>query len=129
MNEEERDLYRRNLEHAKQMRSNPSSAEATLWYHLRAARSGYKFRRQQRIGAYIVDFYCPRCWLIIELDGDSHAEQVEYDAARTDWLQLEGYKVVRFTNAEVRYQLSAVLETIQQECQAREGIRFNTPSP
>ncbi len=129
MNEEERDIYRRNLEYAKQMRSNPTPAEATLWYHLRAGRSGYKFRRQQRIGTYIVDFYCPRSWLIIELDGDSHADQVEYDAVRTDWLQREGYKVIRFTNTEVRYQLSAVLETVQQECQARDGIRFNHPSP
>ncbi len=69
------------------MRSNPTPTEATLWYHLRAGRAEYKFRRQQRIGTYIVDFYCPRSWLIIELDGDSHAEQVEYDEARTAWLQ------------------------------------------
>ena len=123
MNEEEREWHQRNLPRARQMRNRPTAAEATIWHYLRDHRlAGYKFRQQQTLGSYIVDFYCAICLLIVEIDGDSHLEQVEYDADRTAWLEEHGYKVIRFTNAEVRYQITAVLEAIRKECQARDGI-------
>ncbi len=56
-------------------------AEAHLWQHLRGGQlNGYEFRRQYPMGRFIVDFYCPRLKVIIEVDGDTHAQQAEYDA-------------------------------------------------
>lgn len=123
MRDEDREAHQRNLPHAIQMRAKPTMAESTIWYYLRGHRlSGYKFRQQQTLGNYIVDFYCHSCLLIVEIDGDSHAEQTEYDDDRTAWLEQRGYKVIRFTNDQVRYQIKEVLETILKECQARDGI-------
>jgi len=67
--------------------------------------AGYKFRRQQPIGRFIVDFYCADVKLVIELDGDSHAGQVEYDSARTQWLEDREYHVIRFSNWDVHKNL------------------------
>ena len=61
----------------------------------------YKFLRQKPIDNYIVDFYCSELCLVIEIDGDSHAEAVEYDAARTKVLEALGLTVVRYTNDDV----------------------------
>jgi very-short-patch-repair endonuclease len=123
MCDEDREAHQRNLPRAKQMRATPTVAESTMWYYLRGHRlSGYKFRQQQTLGNYIVDFYCHNCQLVVEIDGDSHAEQVEYDADRTAWLEQCGYKVLRFTNDEVRYQIKEVLAALLKECQARDGI-------
>ena len=69
---------------AKKLRQNMSEAETRLWHHLRAGRlNGYKFRRQQPMGNYIVDIVCVTPKLIIEADGGQHAEQAEYDQARS----------------------------------------------
>ena len=72
------------------------------------------FRRQHPIWRFIADFYCASARLIIEIDGDTHAEpgQLEYDAARTNWLETRGYRVIRFTNAQVLNELGAVLIVI-----------------
>ena len=87
--------------------------ERRLWYHLRDRRlGGAKFRRQLPIGPYIVDFVCVEIRLVIELDGGQHSEQVAYDAARTAFIEHEGYRVVRFWNDEVLKETEAVLELI-----------------
>lgn len=102
------------IERAKQMRREPTPPELRLWLALRAKRfEGAKFRRQVVIGRYIVDFACrlPRM-LVIELDGDTHGARSEYDAQRTSLLERRGYRVVRFTNAEVASNLEGVLEAI-----------------
>ena len=96
-----------------------------LWMRLRnQLLCGFKFRRQHPIGRFIVDFYCASGKFVIEIDGDSHLQQVEYDEARTQWLNDAGYRVVRFTNQDVYSNLDAVLETILRECQ-----RGRSPSP
>jgi very-short-patch-repair endonuclease len=77
---------------------------------------GAHIRRQHAVGRFIVDFFCARSKLVIEVDGDTHAEQVEYDAERTRWLnEQKHYRVIRFTNKEVTHNLDAVVEKIREE--------------
>ncbi len=72
---------------ARELRQPQTPAERKLWSRLRNQRlGGFKFRRQHPIDRFIVDFYCATCHLVVEVDGDSHTEQAEYDAARTAWL-------------------------------------------
>lgn len=90
--------------------------ETRLWLALRARRfQGVKFRRQKVIGPYIADFACRDPMLVIELDGDSHGTREAHDARRTAFLEAQGYRVVRFTNAEVMSNLEGVLEVIARE--------------
>jgi very-short-patch-repair endonuclease len=106
-------------ERARELRRAQTPAESILWGRLRSQQlSGYKFRRQHPIEPFIVDFCCPACCLVIELDGDTHAFQEEYDRARTARLKAAGYHVLRFTNREVQQQLEGVLEAILGECHA-----------
>jgi very-short-patch-repair endonuclease len=99
--------------HAKQLHRNMSLAEAKLWKHLRAHRIGdIHFRNQHAIGKYIVDFCSPRKKLIIELDGSQHLEQKEYDDERTKYLELRGYRVLRFWNNDVMNNIDDVLKVI-----------------
>ncbi|MBI5880161.1 MAG: endonuclease domain-containing protein [Chloroflexi bacterium] len=92
------------------------SPEQRLWAQLRADRlGGWHFRRQHPVGPYIVDFLCAKALLVIEVDGDSHAEQAVYDEERTRWLTSEKhYRVLRFTNRAVMQNLNGVLEAIQE---------------
>ena len=106
------------LNHAKALRTRQTDAEQRLWYHLRAHRfMDLKFRRQKPIGRYIVDFVCHESWLIVEVDGGQHQENVTYDRARDLWLQEHGYTVLRFWNHEVMQQIEEVLESIRQAVQ------------
>jgi very-short-patch-repair endonuclease len=101
----------------RELRQPQTPAETKLWSHLRNRQlGGFKFRRQHPIDRFIVDFYCVACRLVIEIDGDSHTEQVEYNQARTEWLNDRGCHVIRFTNRDVFQRLGAVLEAILQEC-------------
>jgi very-short-patch-repair endonuclease len=105
------------FQRARELRQPQTLAEQKLWAFLRGERlAGYKFRRQHPIGPFIVDFYCASCKLVVEVDGDSHAGQVEYDAQRTDWLEAQGYRVVRFTNQDVYAHTLEVLDAIEQAC-------------
>ena len=74
--------------------------------------NGAKFRRQQHIGRYIVDFFCPVQRLVIELDGGHHAEQIQADQRRTEFLNKAGYRVLRFWDNEVLTSIEAVLQQI-----------------
>ena len=95
------------------MRHDPTEPEQRLWLALRAKRfSGVKFRRQKVIGPYIVDFASRDPMLVIELDGDSHAGQIDYDERRTAYLEQQGYRVIRFGNADVMKNLEGVLTVI-----------------
>ena len=102
------------LAHAREMRHPQTPAEATLWRALRNRQTGFKFRRQHPIYRFIIDFYCAKAKLLIEIDGESHLEpdQKEYDEARTEYLEQLGYKVIRFTNDDVRYNIQAVADEI-----------------
>lgn len=105
------------IQHARDMRHEPSKAENVLWQVLRNRQMcGLKFRRQHVLASFILDFYCVETKLVIEVDGDSHAEQVEYDQQRTAWLESQGCRVIRFTNFDVLENLSGVIETIQTMC-------------
>ena len=106
------------LEHSKKMRNQPTEAERLLWNVLSNKQlDGYKFRRQHIIGNYIADFICLKTNLIVEIDGSIHQlpENKVSDKERTEWLQEEGYRVIRFTNNEILSDLDKVLEEIQQE--------------
>jgi very-short-patch-repair endonuclease len=100
---------------ARALRSNPTDAERKLWVAIRFKQlGGARFRRQQPIGRYIIDFFCPDAKLVIELDGDQHGtdEMVKRDTARTSWLESQGYTVLRFANWEVLKERRRVLEVI-----------------
>ena len=78
---------------ARELRSHLTEAESFLWMHLRYRQiGGYKFRREHPVGQYIVDFACLEKKLILEVDGGQHAQRVEDDNIRTEWLQSQGYK-------------------------------------
>jgi len=97
----------------RKLRNNPTDAERALWRQLRLRHfGGHKFRRQQPLGPYIVDFVCLEKRLIIEVDGGQHNEQIGYDAKRSAWLEAQGFRVLRFWNHEVLQQIEAVKETI-----------------
>ena len=98
------------------MRNSQTLAEATLWQAVRGRKLGHKIRRQHPIEHFIVDFYCAQARLCIEIDGDSHLEpaQEEYDSLRTARLEELGYKIIRFSNNDVRYQLQAVVDEIMR---------------
>ena len=86
---------------ARQMRRDPMDAEKRMWRLLRDRRLGrFKFRRQEALGSYIVDFVCFDQKLIVELDGSQHADS-GYDARRDAWLASRGFTVMRFWNSEV----------------------------
>ncbi|CDZ76826.1 hypothetical protein BN59_01102 [Legionella massiliensis] len=97
---------------ARDLRKNSTDAERHLWYHLRANRLGFIFKRQVPIGTYIVDFVCLEKRLIIELDGGQHRDNQIDDMKRTDWLMAHGFKVLRFWNHDVFQQMPSILEII-----------------
>ena len=98
---------------AKVLRKNSTDAENWLWRQLRAKRFGnHKFKRQQPLGKFIVDFVCFDAKLVIELDGGQHAEQAVEDAARVAWLERQGFHVLRFWNNELMTNLEGVLAQI-----------------
>jgi very-short-patch-repair endonuclease len=86
---------------AKRMRREPTDAERKLWSILRAKRlAGWKFKRQEQIDRYIVDFVCFKARLIIEADGSQHAES-EADAVRDAYLTGQGFRLLRFWNNDI----------------------------
>lgn len=102
---------------ARELRREQTPAERKLWARLRRKQLyGLRFRRQHPIGPFIADFCCVAHKLVVEIDGHSHGAQVEYDEARTAWLEERGYKVVRFTNDQIHRHLDAVLAEIARQC-------------
>ena len=102
------------------LRSNSTAAEAVLWTYLQHRKLlGKKFRRQSSVGPYIVDFYCPECRLVIELDGAPHfgPNSHEYDQLRTEYLEKAGLRIIRFENQDVRDNIEFVLEAIRENLQ------------
>ena len=99
---------------AKQLRANSTDAERMLWRHLRSRQmTDFKFRRQQVIEPYIVDFVCLERRLVVEIDGGQHAERQKEDARRTAFLESAGFHVIRFWNNEVLANLDGVMSAIQ----------------
>ena len=103
-------------ERARQLRKEMTPAEWKLWARIRDGQlNGAHIRKQHAVGRFIVDFFCAKSKLVIEIDGDSHADQIEYDEERTRWLnEQKHYRVVRFTNDQVSHHIEAVLERIAE---------------
>lgn len=125
-----RDAEQRNF--ACTLRNNMTPAERRRWQLLRAEQmSGFKFRRQAAVGAYIVDFVCFSHKLAVELDGPQHATDVvkESDERRTQWLASQGFRVLRFWNHQVNADIHSVLDTILKSLDAAEPFITPPPSP
>jgi very-short-patch-repair endonuclease len=103
---------------ARTMRRVPTDAEKKLWWHLhRLSLKGSHFRRQVRLGPYIVDFASHKARVVIEVDGGQHAENAA-DAVRTKFIEGQGYRVLRFWNNDVLGNIEGVLEVIQATVEA-----------
>ena len=105
---------------AQNLRKNMTKEERHLWYDFLKVYP-IQFKRQYVIGNYIVDFYCYRAKLIIELDGSQHYDPdvILYDQNRTNYLQQQGYLVLRFTNTDVTKEFRAVCERIDYAVRSR----------
>ena len=103
----------RNTTRAKQLRNTSPTPERLLWQQLRARKLGHKFSRQMPIGPYFADFLCRELNLIIEIDGETHDQRAAYDQHREDYCCSLGYKILRFTNADVMKSLEGVITHIQ----------------
>ena len=99
---------------ARANRKNPTAAEQKIWHEVFRAYqfSAYKFLRQKPIDRFIVDFYCSSLRLVIEIDGDDHAENLGYDIVRTECLEKYGLKVIRYSNHDVMHNISGVYEDL-----------------
>jgi very-short-patch-repair endonuclease len=109
----------------KELRHNQTEPERILWNKLKNKRlAGYKFFRQYSIDHYILDFYCPRAKLGIELDGSHHAEDeiAEYDRIRTIHIESHGIKILRFWNSDIHTRLQDVLEAISYQLEIRSKL-------
>ncbi|MDB5331440.1 MAG: hypothetical protein JWP03_2591 [Phycisphaerales bacterium] len=110
-----RDNDRRLLRFAKELRESSTDAERKLWSLLRGRKlAGFKFRRQYPVGGYILDFYCIRANLALELDGGQHSQPdaVAYDLRRTQCLAELGVRVLRFWDHDVLKDPDAVTNTV-----------------
>ncbi|MDE1969046.1 MAG: endonuclease domain-containing protein [Alphaproteobacteria bacterium] len=97
---------------ARKLRQTPTDAETRLWSRLRRQQvDGFRFRRQQPIGRYVVDFFCPEAKLIIEVDGGQHANDSN---TRTRWFEACGYRVIRFWNNDVLGNTDGVVTRIRE---------------
>ena len=119
-------------EYAIEMRKNPTPEERIIWYsllrHLKP-----NFHRQRIIGNYIVDFYCPKLNLVIEIDGWQHEVlNKEYDDKRTEYLESLGFSVLRIDNEDVNYDYHYVVFKIREKCKEKANeynIEFIDQSP
>jgi very-short-patch-repair endonuclease len=112
---------------AKNLRMRSTDAERHLWKHLRTRQiEGLKFRRQEPIGKYIVDFVCYEKMIVIEADGGQH-DASEKDVERDGWLRSQGFEVLRFWNHDILTNIEGVLEVIWRNCSSE--MRPKSPSP
>ncbi len=101
---------------ARELRKNQTKAEQCIWEQLlRKNKSGYRFLRQKPLDQFIVDFYCSELQLVVEIDGDIHKEQKEYDYHRTLILKSFGLTILRFSNNEVLEDLESVETRLERE--------------
>ncbi len=103
-------------QYARENRLNPTASEKKIWQQILSRKqTGYKFLRQHPVDHYIPDFYCRVLKLIIEIDGDSHCSQEDYDLERTAYFETRNLKVIRFTNRDVLYNIEGVEQAILQK--------------
>src|SRR5215207_5775667 len=110
---------------AREQRKSDIPAEKRLWAALRNRRlAGFKFRRQHPIGRFTVDFACPECNLVVEIDGESHLENRNQDEQRTKEIEQAGWHVIRFWNTDVYDDFEVVVEAIYRACIERTSERL-----
>ena len=123
--------YNRNLkEFSRQLRNNSTLSEVILWKELRSGKvNGYKFNRQKPLGRYIVDFYCRKLNLVIEVDGSSHyvGDAPIRDRERQTILESLGLQFLRFDDADVKNDISYVMRVIYEFIEDWE--KRNPPAP
>ena len=104
------------IEKARENRRNPTPAEQKLWFELLQGRQldNLKFTRQKPLDSYIVDFFCSRLMLAIEVDGDSHSTQLAYDENRTQRLNSLGIEVIRYANTDIINNIEGVYQDLYQ---------------
>jgi len=102
------------FQHAFELRKEMTMAEKKLWSRLNKNQLGVRFKAQHPIDIFIVDFYCHKCKLVIEVDGEIHLSQKEYDEGRTAELERWDLKVIRFKNEEVMNDIERVVEEIKK---------------
>jgi very-short-patch-repair endonuclease len=108
------------VEFAREQRREATWSENELWQHLRRKALGLRFRRQHPIGDYVLDFYCAKAKLAVEIDGPIHEQQKGYDRARDEWLATRGIRVLRVADQEVKTDLEGVLQKIRTALDRRE---------
>ena len=108
------------IDHARKMRKEPTEEENKLW-HIILKHIKPRFIRQKTIGYYIVDFYCPKLKLIIEIDGEQHFwdENAEYEKRREKFLNDSGYKLLHFYNSDINKHIREAEHTITNACRER----------
>ena len=112
--------YSRPTIRSRQLRNNATEPEKRLWTALSARKvGGVRFNRQFRVGQFICDFVSRSAKLIVEVDGETHVGQEEYDAARSRYLESRGYRMIRFSNHEVMSNLDGVVRQIEIELSHR----------
>jgi very-short-patch-repair endonuclease len=117
-------------EAARKLRRKQTEEEKRLWFKLRENQAGgFKFRRQEPIGKYIVDFVNLENKVIIEIDGRVHqdTETRKNDRQRTVWFNSEGYKVIRFWNSTIINDLNSVVNKIIEEVRQRTHTHLTSP--
>ncbi|MFZ5886831.1 MAG: endonuclease domain-containing protein [Chloroflexota bacterium] len=124
------EIRRKMIEVARQFRKEPTRSEAMLWQALRGKKlDGIKFRRQQPIGNFVVDFYNSVYRLVVEVDGSVHDSQIELDRERQTILEQLGLNVLRVKSEDVEKNLSSVLETIRSKINELKMKTSKSPSP
>lgn len=104
------------LERRKLLRNNPTKTEGILWFKLNKNQLGFRFFRQYSVGPYILDFYCPKKRLSIEIDGRSHdsTDAKIYDNERSEYLKSLNIKIIRFRNEEIIKNIKSVIARISR---------------
>ncbi len=122
-------LYRPDLKGlARQLRKQGVFSEVLVWDRLKGRKMrGYQFTRQKPIGDYIVDFYCGKFKLVIEIDGDSHSGRFDCDSKRQRFLESIGLTVLRFHDSEVKSDMANVLMAIEGWIEGRDRKQRNQP--
>lgn len=115
---------------SRNLRRELTDAEQLLWLHLRMRQmGGCKFCRQHPLGRYILDFVCLEEGLVVEVDGAQHAENAERDQCRTEWLELQKLRVLRFWNNDVLKDIESVKLVIWNVLIQHRAEPSSQPSP
>ena len=107
---------------SRSLRNNSTLSEVLLWTAInKKQRSGYTFNRQKPIGNYIVDFFCSKLNLVLEVDGESHYKKEKYDMKRQEFLESLGLTVLRFDDDQVKHDLDGVIANIDERIRKNEN--------